>query len=140
MMVDVGILTLNELAKKCYYDRKPGAWLQDSLTAGCCINVAKARQLLDPLAGLPVDSAASSHHRKRIVDKKQRQWLALPPQERTVFYFSLPEFTDDGEYAVMDLEFRCDDRQCGLGATWIFQHTAAGWIPVCKKTRWSSGG
>jgi hypothetical protein len=140
MMEDVNIQVLNELAKKCYFDRNPRPWREDSLANGCCVDARQVDSVLDPLMGWRADSTRSVHYRKRITRKKHRQWLNRKPEGRAVFYFSLPEFTDDGQYAVMDLEFRCDNRQCGLGATWVFRLSPQGWIPVCKKTRWSSSG
>jgi hypothetical protein len=66
-----------------------------------------------------------------------KQWQRLPLPEKTVFSFSLPQFTDDGQYAVIDLNLVCGTG-CGAGYTCLFRHTTAGWRLIGKYTNWSS--
>jgi hypothetical protein len=55
----------------------------------------------------------------------------------TVFSFSQPQFTDDGQYAVIDLNFVCG-RTCGQGLTCLFRLTPAGWKRIAKYTNWNA--
>jgi len=55
----------------------------------------------------------------------------------TVFSFSQPQFTDDGRYAVIDLNFVCG-RACGEGFTCLFRLTATGWKLIAKYNNWSA--
>lgn len=134
----VPIYILNELAQKSYYDRKPENWRPDDLagTGARCISEEKATALLDPAGGLPSDTTLTNARRQRIRHRIWQHWSALPAQDRTVFYFSRPLFTDDGQYAILDLDYRCDARQCGAGAVCLFRHTAAGWKLIGKRVRW----
>lgn len=133
--VTIGLL--NELAKKCYDDRAPAFWDQGQLVAARCISKKKTDSLLNAEATLPSpDSTANRHRQKKLLRQKWKKWSSLPAQERTVFYFSRPEFTDNGEYAIIDLEYRCDARLCGMGATCLFRHTQTGWKMIGKKIRW----
>jgi hypothetical protein len=133
-MVPIG--TLNELAKKSYYDRVPASWLPALLTAARCVSEKRAGTLLDPLADLPPDTALTKFRLKKLKKRRWQAWSALPPGERTVFYFSRPLFTDDGHYALLDMDYRCDARQCGVGAVCLFRRTASGWKLIGKRVRW----
>jgi hypothetical protein len=108
---DVPIYLLNELAEKCYHDRAPSSWRQDSLSKAVCLGAW----------------ASDSIGR-------------LPAQEKPVFYFSRPEFTDDGQYAIIDLGFQCG-AHCGRSATYLFRRTGAGqpvWKMIGRRLNWVS--
>lgn len=71
------------------------------------------------------------------IDHEQADSL-LQNTRNIVFSFSLPQFTDDGQYAVIDLNFICGPR-CGQGTTYIFRLTTLGeWKLAGKYTNWSS--
>jgi hypothetical protein len=55
----------------------------------------------------------------------------------TVFSFSQPQFTEDGQYAVIDLNFVCGTA-CGEGFTCVFRLTHTGWKLIAKYTNWSA--
>jgi hypothetical protein len=141
LMEDVPIYTLNELAEKAYHDRKPLCWQQQALDGANCVGKAKADSMLNPLTGL--DTTLNVHHRKaqarhikaqaRLLEEK---WDHLPAQQRIVFYFSRPAITGDGQFAVIDLGYRCDSRLCGIGTTCLFRHTPAGWKLIGRKVNW----
>lgn len=133
---DVDISILNELAKKSYYDRKPAYWQRAQLTGARCIPEEKASILLDPAAGLPSDTTLTDARQKKIRHRRWQHWSKLPPQDRTVFYFSRPLFTDDGRYAILDMDYRCDARQCGAGTTCLFRNTGSGWKLIGRRIRW----
>lgn len=60
----------------------------------------------------------------------------LTAQKDFVYSFSLPQFTDDGQFAVIDLNLICGPR-CGKGVTCIFRLTARGdWKLVGENTNW----
>jgi hypothetical protein len=62
----------------------------------------------------------------------------LADKKEFVFSFSLPQFTDDGQYAVIDLNLVCGPL-CGKGITCIFRLTTAGqWKLVGENTNWDS--
>jgi hypothetical protein len=55
-----------------------------------------------------------------------------------IFSFSLPQFTDDGQFAVIDLNFHCG-RLCGQGTTYIFRLTTSGeWKLIGACANWVS--
>ncbi|HET6255205.1 MAG TPA: hypothetical protein VFE32_14085 [Puia sp.] len=101
----VPISILNELAEKVYHSRQPYFWKQDSLSQGVCITHRQADSILY-LGG-----------------------------NRHVYSFSLPQFTGDGQYAVIDLNMVCG-AACGLGATYIFRRTSSGWKVAGEYTNW----
>jgi len=111
---DVPIYILNELAKKSFDDAAPRYWQQQKLLNAFCIGEENAKALL---------SSPQKKHRKA---------------NRVVYYFSRPEFTDDYQYAVIDLGFRCDDRQCGMGATFLFKQVNGKWTVAGKKMAWGN--
>ena len=55
-----------------------------------------------------------------------------------IFSFSLPQFTDDGQFAVIDLNFHCGTL-CGQGTTYIFRLTTKGeWKLIGTYVNWAS--
>jgi len=134
-MVPIGIL--NELAKKSYEDRKPLYWEDGKLVKATCIGMSAADSVLARLTE-GVAGAAGRHRKTAGHSQQGKAWSRLPAEEKEVFYFSRPVFTDDGAYAVIDLSYRCDARECGMGATYLFRQTAAGWKLVGKMVRWGA--
>jgi hypothetical protein len=113
LLEPVPISILNELAEKVYNSRSPYFWKQDSLTKAICITRRQADSILylnPPGGGTP------NHY---------------------VFSFSLPQFTDDGQYAVIDLNLVCGG-SCGVGATYIFHLYPPGWKVVGEYTNWET--
>lgn len=54
------------------------------------------------------------------------------------FSFSLPQFTDDGQFAVIDCNFHCGSL-CGQGMTYIFRLTTQGqWRLIGACANWIS--
>src|SRR5882757_8778686 len=126
---------LNELAEKAYLSRYPYFWRQDHLNEAVCITSQKADSVFTVTN--PVLNAPHNGQDKMTRRKITRQWQQLPAQEKTVFSFSLPQFTDDGKYAVIDLNVVCG-ALCGSGVTCLFRHTSAGWKLIGQHTNWSS--
>jgi len=108
----VPISVMNELAEKVYLSRYPYFWKKDSLQKAICITRLQADSIL--YLNPPDGGGAGA---------------------RMVFSFSLPQFTDDGQYAVIDLNMVCGGR-CGLGATYIFHLYPSGWKIVGEYTNW----
>ena len=109
----VPISILNELAEKAYGIHTPYFWKQSSLKQAICITRRQADSLLylnAPEGGNP---------------------------NRYVYSFSRPFFTDDGKYAVIDLNMVCGGR-CGVGSTFIFRRTEKGWKRVGVYRNWSA--
>jgi hypothetical protein len=114
----VPFVTLNELSEKAWLSRFPYFWKQQRLEKAVCISVRKADSLLFP-------------ERYGLADRKR------PLTERLVFSFSLPQFTDDGRYAVIDLNSVCG-ANCGLSMTCIFRRGEAGWKLIGRHVNYSS--
>jgi hypothetical protein len=108
----IPISVLNELAEKVYLSRYHYYWKQDSLTKATCVTHRQADSIL--YLNPPGGAATSDHY---------------------VFSFSLPQFTDDGKYAVIDLNLICGGA-CGVGTTYIFHLYPAGWKVVGEYTNW----
>jgi hypothetical protein len=112
LLEPVPISILNELAGKVYLSRHPYFWKQDSLTKAICITRRQADSIL--YLNPPGGDGTPNH---------------------LVFSFSLPQFTDDGKYAVIDLNLICGGA-CGVGTTYIFQFHQSGWKVVGEYTNW----
>jgi hypothetical protein len=124
--------TLNELSEKVYLSRYPYFWKQPHLQKALLITRKQADSILGSHAPLPANAPSK-------VKRKWRQNLEhLPAWQLNVYSFSLPQFTDDGQYAVIDLNTICG-ATCGKGFTCIYRLTAAGeWKLVGQYTNWSS--
>lgn len=108
--------TLNELSEKVYLSRYPYYWKQKHLDKAICITRKQADSIL---ALNPV-------------------FAHKPTSGNIVFSFSLPQFTDDGQFAVIDMNMICG-QVCGIGKTFIFRLTTTGiWKLVGQNTNWSS--
>jgi hypothetical protein len=141
---------LNELAERSYNDRKPMSWRKERLGKAVCINEKKIDSILDPALdlrkdGTPAVSGAGAMtdkerqradiRQKKFIHKQFIKWSQLPPEQRTVFFFSRPLFTGDGQYAIIDLDYRCDAQQCGAGSICLFHRQGTGWKLIGQKTR-----
>ena len=116
---DVPVYILNELAKKSFEDAAPRYWQQQKLLNAVCIDEENAKALF-----LPGEKKPGKH--------------PVSFENKVVYYFSRPEFTDDYQYAVIDLGFRCDNRQCGMGATFLFKQVNGKWIVAGRKIAWGN--
>lgn len=118
---DVPVYILEELAKKSFTDAAPLLWQQEKLLHAECVDEQRAKAILVSPG-------------KRRGQNHQSSYTG----NRLVYYFSRPAFTDDYQYAVIDIGFRCDDRQCGMGATYLFKQVNGKWIIAGRKSLWSS--
>ncbi|MES1221820.1 MAG: hypothetical protein ABUT20_40355 [Bacteroidota bacterium] len=118
---DVPIYILNELAKKSYGDAAPRNWQQQKLLNAICIDEEKSNSILSQSIKKHVKSG------NKVVNK-----------DNVVFYFSRPEFTGDYQYGIIDMGFRCDDQQCGMGATFLFKYVNGKWKMVGRKLIWGN--
>jgi hypothetical protein len=107
---------LNELSEKVYLSRYPYFWKQQHLDKAICITRKQADSIL--ALNPPFDHKPSSNN--------------------VIFSFSLPQFTDDGQFAVIDMNLVCG-QVCGIGYTYVFRLTTTGeWKLVGQCTNWSS--
>jgi hypothetical protein len=108
---------LNELSEKVYLSTKlPYYWKQQHLDKAVCIT----RKQADSILAL---NPTFSHQ---------------PTSQNIVYSFSLPQFTDDGQFAVIDMNMICG-QVCGTGTTFIFRLTTTGqWKLVGQYVNWSS--
>jgi hypothetical protein len=128
---NVPIYILNELAKKCYEDQAPCSWEQDSLTRARCITYRQYDSLIHPFNDLRWNNALTKRQRKAALRQRYKEWEHLPAEEKKVYFFSKPEFTDDGQYAVIDVFWSCDTENA-LALTYLFRHTSSGWKMIGK--------
>jgi hypothetical protein len=112
LLEPVPISILNELAGKVYLSRAHYLWKQDSLTNAICVTRRQADSIL--YLNPPAGGGTADHY---------------------VFSFSLPQFTDDGKYAVIDLNMVCGGA-CGVGTTYILHLYPHGWKVVGEYTNW----
>jgi len=104
----VPLSVLNELAYKIHLAQAPYYWKQSMLKNARCITAARADSLLSP------------------------QPTAL---STTVFSISQPQFTDDGQYAVFDINTKQCVRCIG-GFTLIYRRDHNGWKQIGHKDNW----
>ena len=105
----VPLVAMNELAYKVHMAREPYYWQQDKLQKAKCISAKTADSL-----------------------------LALPAGRRQgVFSLSQPFFTDDGQYAVMDINTKTG-LITGAGFTFLYRHKQDGWHVVGAKQNWGT--
>ncbi len=133
----VPIITLNELAEKCYRDSLPSTWRQDSLTKADCIDADAAWKINHPMPSLHAGKPGGWSPKRKVFLQFWREWGKQPPQEHIVFYFSKPEFTDDGQYAVMNVTDDCGS-ECARGYTYLFRRKATGWKRIGRMLNWVS--
>lgn len=118
LLEPIPIQILNELSEKVYHSQYPYFWNQDRLRKAICITRRQADSLLSANPVFAHKSASGN--------------------ENFVYSFSLPQFTDDGQFAVIDLNVICG-AVCGAGYTCIFRLTTTGeWKLVGRATNWSS--
>jgi len=105
---EVPLTTLNELAYKVHLARIDRYWDQGKLKKAVTVTAARADSLLSSRSG---DSL------------------------KTVFSFSQPQFSDDGVYAVIDINYKyC--LTCGAGYTFIFRRNKDAWVRIGFKKNW----
>jgi hypothetical protein len=129
---------LNELSKNAYEDKAPGKWDQAKLRRAKCISKPQARALLNPLQATDNPRQSTTKQEQRKLRKQWRRWYKQPVANRLVYYFSKPGFSDDLHYAVMDFTCRCDDKECGMSATYIFQRKDRNWEVAGELIKWEN--
>jgi len=115
----VPFYVLNELAESCTKSPANFRWRADQLTGAICLDRKAASVQLSDWTHTP------ARHRSHF-------------PRNAIFFFSKPAFAENGQYAVIDMGFRCDDRQCGMGATYIFRMEKSKWKVVGKRMKWGS--
>jgi len=106
----VPLVILNELAHKVHISREPYYWKQDKLKKAICISAKTADSLIDVPAGHKME----------------------------IFSLSPPFFTDDGQYAVMDVNL-LGKPGSGGGITYLYRRKKDGWHVVGAKQNWGQG-
>jgi hypothetical protein len=128
---------LNELSEKVYLSRYPYFWKQDRLQQAICITRHQGDSILRTASLIGSSKIHGNKKQRRLRRQLKQQNKDRLAQDNFVFSFSLPQFTDDGQYAVIDLNFTCGVI-CGDGSTYIFHHTATGWKLIGKHNNWAS--
>ncbi len=118
---DIPFGSLTELSKQIWEDSSRYTWQQSKLQRAICVNEKRQKEILS------ARELIKSRHLKR-----------KNATEGFVFFFSKPAFTNDQQYAVIDMGFRCDDHQCGMGATFLFKKENSHWILAGKRQIWGN--
>jgi len=98
----VPLTTLNELAYKVHITKEPYYWQVDKLKKAICVTAGAADSILSQSSGA------------------------------RVYSISRPYFTDDGQYAVIDINL-LDSPVSIHGFTLIFHRTQKGWLAIGSK-------
>jgi len=109
--------------------------VQDKLNKAICIDDKRADEILSTEETPSLNKRTSK--KKKVADEK-KAWYKKPNEDKLVFYFSKPEFTDDLQYAVINIVYRCDELGCGQGATYIFKRTNDNWEIAGKMIAWGN--
>jgi hypothetical protein len=130
----VPLPVLNELSEKVYHAGTPYFWKQNELQGAICITRKQGDSIIYPASNrrTPYGRPTKKQPRKKGIEPDNR-----PEQDTFVYSFSLPQFTDDGQYAVIDLNFVCGI-VCGEGFTCLFHRSPSGWKLIGQYTNWSS--
>jgi hypothetical protein len=126
----VSIDILNELSRHVYEDTADLRWTPGNIPNAICIGADQIRSVLNPGWGLKYDRSLTDKQKEKSIKQFMKQWDKKPQEEKLVFFFSRPEFTNDHQYAVIDLDFRCDEHECGRLATYLFRKVADGWKTI----------
>jgi hypothetical protein len=121
---------LNELARHVFEDSASHDWAPEKLTRAICIGQDQIRDILNPTWEARYNNSLSEREKQKAIKKRMNQWNKKPAQEKWVYFFSMPEFTDDGQYAVIDLDFRCDEHECGKLSTYLLRKEKGKWKTV----------
>ncbi|GGB04635.1 hypothetical protein [Puia dinghuensis] len=112
-------------------------WIQYHLKEPLSINILNELSEKVYLSRYPYLWQQPKLNKAVCVTRKEADSL-LWKTKNVVFSFSLPQFTDDGQYAVIDLNFVCGQR-CGQGTTYVFRLTTSGdWKLVGTYVNWAS--
>jgi hypothetical protein len=126
----VSIDILNELARHSYEDTTDLEWTLRKINKAIGIAGDRIRSILNPSWELKYDPSLTDKQKGKAIKQLLKQWDKKPPEEKLVYFFSRPEFTDDHQYSVIDLDFRCDEHECGRLATYLFKLGPDGWITI----------
>jgi len=126
----LSIVVMNELARKAYEERGTYYWRQDQLKGGVCIGQQKLDSVLHPVNMIARDSSLTRRQWRKALHKMK--FTHLPMEERYIFFFSRPAFTDDGQYAVIDCNTVCGPN-CGADLTFLFRRAGDGWRQIGRR-------
>lgn len=118
---DIPFEVLTELSKQIWEDSSRYIWQQSNLHRAICVGMNQQKEIL---------SAQEINKSRHLKNKNAFRTF--------VFFFSKPAFTMDHQYAVIDMGFRCDNHQCGMGATFLFKQENNRWILAGKKQIWGN--
>jgi len=129
---------LNELAKNAFLDKTTSQWDQSKLLKAICIPGDQAKAILSCCPAPGDGHPPAWQPGKKALLSQKKAWEEKPREERMVFCFSKPAFTADSRYAVIDVAFRCDDKACGMGSTYIFRREGQEWIIAGEMIAWAN--
>jgi len=114
-----------------------GDWIQYHLKEPLTINILNELSEKAYLSRYPYLWKQPKLNKAACITHAQADSL-LDRTKNVIFSFSLPQFTDNGQYAVIDCNFICGPR-CGRGTTYIFRLTSEGeWKLIGQNVNWES--
>jgi len=127
-MVPLNIL--NELSEHVYEDSADSYWISGKIDKAICIGADQIRSVLNPAWAVTYDHSLTNRQRERKIKKTIAAWEKRPQEEKLVYFFSRPEFTKDFQYAVIDLDYRCDEHECGRLSTYLLRLDHGKWKTI----------
>jgi hypothetical protein len=111
-------------------------WIQYHLKEPLAINVLNELSQKVYLSRYPYIWHQPKLNKAVCINGKQAD--SLIRKGNVIFTASLPQFTDNGQYAVIDFNFHCGSL-CGRGTTYVFRLTSTGeWRLIGQYVNWSS--
>ncbi|MBS1599656.1 MAG: hypothetical protein JST75_15630 [Bacteroidetes bacterium] len=130
----IPISALNELAKNCTEDNCAETWVQEKLDSAICIDQVEANAILNPKINTELLTKKEKKKALKQLEKDLRQKTVY---EKSYFIFSKPVFTDDHDYAVMNVVFECGNL-CATAWTYLFKKHDDSWEIAGKIFGWQS--
>ena len=96
-----------------------------------------AQSIRQPAANILNNRSLTEKEKKKAITQLTKEWQKKPLQEKIIFHFSKPVFTNDQQYAVMNIIFDCGP-ECVSGWTYLFIKNNNAWEIAGKIFGWQS--
>jgi hypothetical protein len=127
---------MDELAARCYHDQESVDWRQDSLLNAVCVGPSNADSAAPAPAGPSPDKL--TRQQRKAMRKQAKIMDRQPPGSRFIYGISKPEFTDDGQYAIIEVVFDCGPL-CASKSSFLFRRTGPDtWKMIGNCLDWQS--
>ncbi len=133
----VSIDVLNELAKNASAVFNESSWSQEKMDKAVCIDAKMTESVLDPTGDLKHNSSLTKREKRKAIKLAEKEWQKKPLEEKLVFCFSKPVFTDDYQYAVIDM-ISMNGPISSAGSTYFFKRAGSKWELIGKVFGWQN--